>query len=75
MYAYPSQLYSLYEQFQDSFVVGVHIIFFVPIGSTLCTVWNADRQADLKLGNGYLGCAEKRKIMNFNIGLVDYGVL
>ena len=24
--------YSLYEQFQDSFVVGVHIIFFVPIG-------------------------------------------
>ena len=44
-----------FEQFQDSFVVGVHIIFFVPIGGTLCTVWNADRQAGLKFGNGYIG--------------------
>ena len=42
--------YSLYEQFQDSSVVGVHIIFFVPIGCSLCTVWNVDRQAGLKLG-------------------------
>ena len=25
-------LYSLYEQFQNSFVVGVHNIFFVSIG-------------------------------------------
>ena len=28
----PPPSYSLYEQFQDSFFVGVHIIFFVPIG-------------------------------------------
>ena len=36
-------------------VIGVHIIFFVPIGCPLCTVWNIDRQAGLKFGNGYLG--------------------
>ena len=35
-------------------MVGVHIIFFPPIGWTLCTVLNADRQAGLKLGNGYI---------------------
>ena len=46
---------TLYEQLQDSFAVSVHIIFFVPIGWTRCTVWNADRQADLKIGNGYIG--------------------
>ena len=45
----PHNKYYLYEQFQDSFVVGVHIIFFVTIGLTLCTVWNADRQAGLSL--------------------------
>ena len=48
-------MYSLYELFQDSLVVGVHIIFFVPIGWTLCTVWNVNRQAGLKFGNGYIG--------------------
>ena len=50
----PQSVYCLYGLFQDSFVVGVHIIFFVPIGWTLCTVWNTDRQAGLKLGNGYI---------------------
>ena len=37
--------YSLYEQFQDSFVFGVHIIFFVPIGCPMCTVSECERQA------------------------------
>ena len=54
--------YCLYELFQDSIVVGVHIIFFAPIGWTLCTVWNADRQAGLKLGNGYIGLVTREPL-------------